>query len=143
MATHRHGEESDEEMLDPTEQLETPLPQLQEETKLHSGVARQPTIVHRQQHMRSREGLLNDLQSEGESAEIVEESEDSPEEEESPERESDIQRATSVNLKHHVRNVSAGSAKLLNIPAKGYKETSREASREILATEMPGVPDAS
>jgi len=55
MATHRHGEESDEEMLDPTEQLETPLPQLQEETKLHSGVARQPTIVHRQQHMRSRE----------------------------------------------------------------------------------------
>jgi len=142
MATHKYGEESDEEMLDPTEQPETPLPQVPEETKLHSGVARQPTIVHRQQHAKSREGLLNDFQSEGESAEFVEVSQVSPEDE-SPERESDIQRATSVNLKHHVRNVSAGSAKLLNIPAKGSKEPSRETSREILATEMPTVPDAS
>ncbi|KAK8219378.1 hypothetical protein M8818_001113, partial [Zalaria obscura] len=91
--------------------------------QLHHGTAhRKPTIVHRGQ-VKSREGLL----AEYEAGEIAEEasfrsatSEYSAEEGEKV-PESRVQKATSVNYgteKGHARQLSAGSAKLLDIPRR-------------------------
>ncbi|KAI9753929.1 MAG: hypothetical protein M4579_004950 [Chaenotheca gracillima] len=89
-------------------------------TTVHHGtVARQPTIVHHGTRAKSSEGLLNQFQ-EGESvdpdspASPTNRSFDLPGEEE--EIMGKPQRATSVDLgMKHVRHISAGSAKLLDI----------------------------
>lgn len=79
-----------------------------------------PTVMHHRETMRSREGLLvealddeKDIESEGTFSEGV-----SPVE---------PQRATSVNLgsKGHVRNFSAGSAKLLDLSPRPSGENKR------------------
>lgn len=79
---------------------------------------RQPTIVHRQPRVKSTEGLVSYYQAtpaeERTSAEMVEQ--DSPISESEPVI---VQRAKSIDFgKHHTRQLSAGSAKLLDIPAR-------------------------
>ena len=85
-----------------------------------------PTVMHHRETMRSREGLLvealddeKDIESEGTFSEGV-----SPVE---------PQRATSVNLgsKGHVRNFSAGSAKLLDLSPRPSGENKRNTLEHI------------
>jgi hypothetical protein len=104
-----------------------PLASAQEEGKWHSALGKHPTIVRQGPgpRMKSREGLLNDFQTaEVESAESSP-SGDSPV---SPENVSypTIQRATSVDIgKGHARHISAGSARLLNLPPRSSGELKR------------------
>lgn len=98
-----------------------------EEQLVKSGVARQPTIVHRQARVKSTEGLLSmflddktpleDPFSNGNAVDIGSNTPESPTSDlESPSEPVSLQRAKSVELgKHHVRHLSAGSAKLLDI----------------------------
>jgi hypothetical protein len=82
---------------------------------------RQPTIIHRQPRVKSTEGLLsfytNELPPADES--VVQANDAGPHTPDSPSSDPEpvmVQRARSVDLgKHHVRHLSAGSAKLLDI----------------------------
>ena len=94
----------------------------------HSAVGRHPTIVSQGARARSREGLLNDFQA-GESAESSPTAGDSPLGQLPPPEIPSIQRATSVDFgKGHVRHISAGSARLLNLPARNSLESKRMSS---------------
>lgn len=90
----------------------------------HGTVGKHPTIVRHGPgpRIKSREGLLNDFQAE-ESAESSP-SGDSPV---SPDLSyPQIQRATSVDVgKGHARHISAGSARLLNLPPRSSGEIKR------------------
>ncbi|RFU28242.1 hypothetical protein B7463_g8077, partial [Scytalidium lignicola] len=86
-------------------------------------VARHPTVVHRGASARSREGILNDY-GEGEVSDH-ERMENSPTDSNwkssinSEDLEEPLRRATSIDLgKGHVRHISAGSARLLNLKPK-------------------------
>jgi len=106
-----------------------PVPSTEEGT-WHSAVGRQPTIVRQGARAKSREGLLNDFQA-------VEDSDES-----SPTGEAGIasyelsgpnapfvQRATSIDFgKGHVRHISAGSAKLLDLPPRSPADSKRLSS---------------
>ncbi|KAF1982212.1 hypothetical protein K402DRAFT_407863 [Aulographum hederae CBS 113979] len=124
------GEESDNESNDG--QI-TQRPS-EEKAVVHGAVARQPTVVHRQPYMKSREGLLKEYNAGSGEEATVEDSATSPTSPTSPtSQDSDLpnvelQRATSVKIgKEHTRSVSAGSAKLLDIPArKGSTKSSSE-----------------
>lgn len=114
----------------------------QDEGKLHSAVGKQPTIVRQGARAKSREGLLNDFQAAEYSAE-----EDSPTgqpfEPALARENSFIHRATSVDLgKGHVRHISAGSAKLLNLPPRNSGEMKRvsTASGERSPLSPPPIP---
>lgn len=95
-------------------------------------VARHPTIVHRSTNARSREGLLNEY-AEGEICN-TEKAENSPTDSKGKssissgveeDYEEPVRRATSIDLgKGHVRRISAGSAKLLDLKPK-VAESSR------------------
>jgi hypothetical protein len=95
-----------------------------EEEQVHT-IARHPTVVHRQPRVKSTEGLLSFFQAEKiaaaeESADTVEGAEIAEAAEgESPTSDHEfgtVQRAKSVDFgKNHVRHLSAGSAKLLDI----------------------------
>ncbi|KAF2268769.1 hypothetical protein CC78DRAFT_613012 [Lojkania enalia] len=94
-----------------------------EENLVQSSVGRQPTIVHRQPRVKSTEGLLSYFQGDVPSPEEHPHiNAEGPTEKESPDSDVgpvQVQRARSVDLgKHHGRHLSAGSAKLLEIPAK-------------------------
>ncbi|KAL1605572.1 hypothetical protein SLS59_003374 [Nothophoma quercina] len=83
------------------------------------GLARQPTVVHRNIRVKSAEGLLTmfdaDAPSPEESRNTLDMEPDSPQSDDSGEQVT-VQRAKSVDFgKHHVRHLSAGSAKLLDI----------------------------
>ena len=89
----------------------------------HEAVGKHPTIVRQGPgpRVKSREGLLNDYENAEESAESSP-SGDSPV---SPDQ-LIIQRATSVDLgKGHARHISAGSARLLNLPPRSSSEMKR------------------
>lgn len=116
-----------------------------EEAVVHSGLGRQPTVIHRDSRIVSSEGLLNRFYTPNESLastpsgpaelvpgaypEITEEEEEDLEEEEEVtpgiyqgDEEQDpvtTARVQSVTYDtHHMRALSAGSAKLLDIPAR-------------------------
>ncbi|KAI1332978.1 hypothetical protein F5Y16DRAFT_609 [Xylariaceae sp. FL0255] len=73
-------------------------------------VGQRPTVMHHHETMRSREGLLTSFDDDEKEYGTIK---DSDEEGETP---VEPQRATSLNLsKGHVRNFSAGSAKLLEL----------------------------
>ena len=102
-----------------------------EGTTWHSAIGKHPTIVRQGPgpRARSREGLLNDFHS----TEAVEDpaspesspSDHSPSSPEGPM----IQRATSVDLgRGHARHISAGSARLLDLPPRNSTETKRLSS---------------
>ncbi|KUJ16527.1 uncharacterized protein LY89DRAFT_544741, partial [Mollisia scopiformis] len=86
-------------------------------------VGRQPTVVHREPRAKSREGLLNDFDDDDDSGS---EMASSPVDAESN-RESGLQRATSVDLgKNHVRHISAGSARLLDLKPRSSVDSRRD-----------------
>jgi hypothetical protein len=76
------------------------------------GDGRQPTLVQPEQQPRSPHGSDGDVQM----ANTTHPEDGSPVEETTP---VEIERATSIDFgKHHARHISAGSAKLLDIPAR-------------------------
>ncbi|KAF1950800.1 hypothetical protein CC80DRAFT_553946 [Byssothecium circinans] len=108
---HDTVEAGDEEALP-----ETSRPS-EEEELVQSSVGRQPTIVHRQPRVKSAEGLLTFYHQD---EPPPEDTAPEPTEGDSPISEGEpiiiVQRAKSVDLgKHHFRQLSAGSAKLLEI----------------------------
>ncbi|KAK4540506.1 hypothetical protein LTR36_009144 [Oleoguttula mirabilis] len=101
---------------------------------VHGSVRRKPTLVHRDPRVKSREGLLTEYAAGGETAEL----QDSPEKDgfEEESAETQVQSARSVNYgKSHARQMSAGSAKLLDIPA--LKRPSTDAGSRDSLTAMP------
>ena len=117
------GDSDDDAMLEPISGSNP-----QEKGTWHSAVGRHPTIVSQGARARSREGLLNDFQT-GESAESSPTTGDSPLGQLPPPEVPSIQRATSVDFgKGHVRHISAGSARLLNLPARNSGESKRMSS---------------
>lgn len=99
----------------------------EQEGTWHPPVGKHPTIVNQAPgpRARSREGLLNDFQAAETSGNST--PSDSPV---SPEGghpfQNTIQRATSVDLgKGHARHISAGSARLLNLPPRSSTEIKR------------------
>ncbi|PSN62218.1 hypothetical protein BS50DRAFT_140766 [Corynespora cassiicola Philippines] len=101
-----------------------------DEELVKGGVARQPTIVHRRPRVKSTEGLLSFWHTEKAQPEEKGVLGQASPEQDSPTSESEavsLQRAKSVDLgKHHVRHLSAGSAKLLDIQKRS---SSASASR--------------
>ena len=103
-----------------------PITASEEEGTWHGNIGKNPTIIRPGPgpRVKSREGLLNDFQSADESPESSPTA-DSPD---SPEGLS-IQRATSVDFgKGHARHISAGSARLLNLPPRSSQEIKRLSS---------------
>jgi hypothetical protein len=88
-----------------------------EEELVHT-IVRHPTVIHRQPRVKSTEGLLSFFQAENVPSTVPTDTTE-PTEGESPTSDHDIgtvQRAQSVDFgKHHVRHLSAGSARLLDI----------------------------
>lgn len=120
-----------------------PVATSQDEGKLHNAVGKQPMIVRQGARAKSREGLLNDFQAAEYSAE-----EDSPIgqpfEPTLARGNSFIHRATSIDLgKGHVRHISAGSAKLLNLAPRNSGEMKRvsTASGERSPLSPPPIPN--
>ncbi|KAL8718097.1 MAG: hypothetical protein Q9225_004735 [Loekoesia sp. 1 TL-2023] len=133
-------EESDDEIaLHPA-----PAPIAEEEGTWHGAVGRQPTIVRQGARARSREGLLNEFNAEEESEDSSPIGDSPGENTSSPDTPS-IQRATSVDYgKRHARHISAGSARLLDLPSRSSGEMKRmssaSADRSLLGPPSPRQP---
>lgn len=104
---------------------------------MHGSVRRKPTLVHRDPIARSREGLLAEYAT-GEVATIEGGSKEDDFEPVTPGTETQVHRATSVSFggRGHARKVSAGSAKLLDLPhsrpqSMSPVETKRASSASI------------
>ena len=84
---------------------------------MHGSVRRKPTLVHREPIARSREGLFAEYAT-GEVATIEGVNKDDDFDPVTPGTEAQVHRATSVHFggRGHARKVSAGSAKLLDLP---------------------------
>ena len=138
------GESDDDTAIHPSAVSIAP-----EEGTWHGAIGKQPTIVRHGARARSREGLLNDFQA----ADSLETSptESSPVGESPVEATSSpdtpfIQRATSVDFgKGHARHISAGSARLLNLPARssgeGKRMSSASGERSPLGPPSPHQPE--
>ncbi|KAI4272350.1 MAG: hypothetical protein LQ337_005350 [Flavoplaca oasis] len=114
------GDSDDDVALQPA-----PAPMAEEVGTWHGAVGRQPTIIRQSARARSREGLLNEFNAEGESSETSPMGESPIGNTSSPDTPF-IQRATSVDFgKAHARHISAGSARLLNLPARSSGEMKR------------------
>lgn len=102
-----------------------PIPsEAQEEGIWHSALGKHPTIVRQGPgpRVKSREGLLNDFLEDESAASSP--SADSPTGPDATYPQ--IQRATSVDIgKGHARHISAGSARLLNLPPRSSQEIKR------------------
>jgi hypothetical protein len=109
-----------------------PRPKVEGETVVHTGASRHPTVVHRDPRVRSVEGLLNqyndsDVNLKAEDAYIT--PRDSPtkashDEGEDSGEDTPLARATSVKLgKDHAREISGGSARLLDITKRSPSST--------------------
>lgn len=114
------GESDDDIALHPA-----PAAIAEEEGMMRGAVGRQPTIVRQGTRARSREGLLNEFHA-GEDSQGSSPIGDSPGADASSPDTPFIQRATSVDFgKGHARHISAGSARLLNMPARSSGEMKR------------------
>ena len=121
--------------------------QAQEEGTWHGAVGKHPTIVRQGPgpRVKSREGLLNDFQAEESAGSSP--SGDSPDSPDAPYPQ--IERATSVDIgKGHARHISAGSARLLNLPPRSSQELKRfsassgaSGERSPLAKPSPRLPE--
>ena len=120
----------------------------EEGTTWHSAVGKHPTIVRQGPGKpKSREGLLNDFHSAAfEESQQSSPSDESPVSPEGPQ----IQRATSVDMKGHARHISAGSARLLDLPARNSVDFKRLSSASYASGErsplaqnprLPGTKD--
>lgn len=102
-----------------------PAPIAEEEGTWHGAVGRQPTIVRQGTRARSREGLLNEFTAGEESGDSSPMGDSTGGNTSSPDTPF-IQRATSVDFgKHHARHISAGSARLLDLPSRSSVEMKR------------------
>jgi hypothetical protein len=104
---------------------------------MHGSVRRKPTLVHREPIARSREGLFAEYAT-GEIATIEGGSKEDDFEPVTPGTEAQVHRATSVHFggRGHARKVSAGSAKLLDLPpsrrqSMSPSETKRASSASL------------
>lgn len=104
------------------QQRQQPPPQQREGETWHSGLGRQPTLIRQASRAKSKEGLLNEYTAREPRDNSPDYEDQHDHEDESPEREEDkelqaapIMRARSVEYKTHVRHISAGSARLLEI----------------------------
>ena len=136
------GDSDDDLALQPA-----PAPMADEIGTWHGAVGRQPTIIRQSARARSREGLLNDYNAEEESTESSPVGESPGGATSSPDTPF-IQRATSVDFgKGHARHISAGSARLLNLPARSSGEMKRMSSasveRSSLGPHSPRQPSES
>ncbi|KAG9202923.1 hypothetical protein G6514_003704 [Epicoccum nigrum] len=91
----------------------------QDSEHVKAGVARQPTVIHRNVRVKSTVGLLATFDADASTTQdnhaTLDMEPDSPTSDDSGEQVT-VQRAKSVDFgKHHVRHLSAGSAKLLDI----------------------------
>ena len=109
-----------------------PAPITKEEGTWHSAVGRHPTIIRQgaAARARSREGLLNDFEAGDESTESspISPEGDSPVGQSTGPEKSFIQSATSVEIGKgyaHGRHISAGSARLLNLPTRTSMDLKR------------------
>lgn len=140
-ATGIGGDSDDESSLQPA-----PLAPTHEEGKWHGAVGKHPTIVRQGpgRRAKSREGLLNDFQSADVESTESSPSGDSPV---SPENVTypTIQRATSVDIgKGHARHISAGSARLLNLPPRSSGDFKRfSAGSGASGERSPLIPSTS
>jgi hypothetical protein len=103
---------------------------------MHGSVRRKPTLVHRDPIARSREGLLAEYAT-GEVATIEGGSKEDDFEPVTPGTETQVHRATSVHFggRGHARQVSAGSAKLLDLPqSRGQSLSPLESKRNSSAS---------
>ncbi|MCJ1250325.1 hypothetical protein MMC30_007551 [Trapelia coarctata] len=106
-------------------------PPQDEDVKMNEVIGRTPTIVRRSLRAKSREGLLSEYQnlddSPGSSPAAYSPEALSSEFGDAPAAGSSIHRATSVDLgkSGHVRHISAGSARLLNLPPRSSGEIKR------------------
>jgi hypothetical protein len=109
-----------------------------EEQLVQSSVGRQPTIIHRQPRVKSTEGLLSmflDDKTTSENPFSNEQAVDiGPATPDSPASDTEpvmVQRAKSVDLgKQHVRHLSAGSAKLLDIQKRSSVSSHNRVSEQ-------------
>lgn len=86
-------------------------------------IGRQPTVVHRAPRAKSREGLLTEFDDDSESEAPSSPTSVDP-------KASGLQRATSVDLgKQHVRHISAGSARLLDLKPRSSVDSRRDSAR--------------
>lgn len=123
-----------------------------EEKLVHNSIVRKPTVVHRQSRAKSQEGLLSffpdeaaDTSAGGEAMEgvvpgtpVKDDSESPASFENSPESpEVTVHRASSVNLKNHVRQFSGSSAKLLDIRSSRSSVDAKRASAVSQASPDP------
>ena len=120
------GDESDYEEAATSPEAASP----EEVPKVHTVVGRHPTIVSRSMRAKSREGLLDDFGIDDSTASSP--SGDSPSDPPMRVRDihregSSIHRATSVDLgkSGHARHISAGSARLLDLPPRTSAELKR------------------
>jgi hypothetical protein len=124
------GSDADQASTAPSNSISIPA-----ET-VHSGIGRIPTVVHRNPRVKSTEALVTYFQADEARASSAAGSSPSNAsgspggERESPTEEQPVlmQRAKSVDLGNHVRHLSAGSAKLLDIPARNSSVDQRRAS---------------
>lgn len=115
-------------------------PKKEGDTVMHTGASRQPTVIHRDTRVKSSEGLLNQFRAskpeddyptpQGSPTKVeFDDGDDTPTEGQTPMEESPIQRATSVKLgQSHIRNISGGSARLLDIPGRSGSQASGSAT---------------
>ena len=107
--------------------MASPTPSEQARTKW-GAVARTPTVIHRGTRVKSREGLLNDFQNDS-SEDVTPAPSVGRRQSDSFDKEYDgqgVQRARSVDLvRGHVRQISAGSARLLDTKSKDSTDPKR------------------
>jgi hypothetical protein len=100
-----------------------------EDEAIHKSVEHFPTIVHAEPSAKSKEGLLQDFQSSESEATSPELEGETPESGAGPSETQWIHRATSVDYgKGHARHISAGSAKLLDLPRRTSIDSKRLSS---------------
>jgi hypothetical protein len=129
-----------------------PLPETGGE-KWHMSLERQPTLVRQAAQARSKEGLLKDYQAADPENEVLDDEASDPD---LPDAEdSDLQatsspifRAQSINYgMGHVRHISAGSAKLLDIrrssidPTDSKRQSMQRRDRSSTPIRNPGMDD--
>lgn len=98
-----------------------PEPEDRDDGKWHQGLGRQATLIRQAARARSKEGLL------GETAAVQRQESSGDSDDDSPEdadvNEVSLMRARSVEYRGHARQISAGSAKLLDISRRGSQRS--------------------
>lgn len=92
-----------------------------DDEKWHQGLGRQPTLIRQPSRAKSKEGLLSGTPAEQRRESSGDSDDDSPED--ADVNEVSLMRARSVEYRGHARQISAGSAKLLDISRRGSQRS--------------------